>query len=297
MKARNQSRWGWKMTDTAHKIFFGIIAMALTACSGSGGGSSDSGSGKSSVVEVPPAGIWVVNKGRFASLADNTVMRVDSASNAVTATFSAEGSPAKSSIKPTPVSVVFCGGSLWVGSYSDSTLDRISPTTNEVLETIPDVFSDAGMTCAENRIWANATSTRTVTIYDTKSKSKSTVELVASGSGIRSTSQGVWAVDLSQTLTQYDAVTFAPLYSTNINSAGTAYMPLGMTGSADMLFIVAKNNFTDKIALIKFNVVSKSIVYATDLAIPGLTDTGIALGQRLDVLEAEGMIWFPAGTM
>ena len=91
-----------------------------------------------SAIALGAGGVWVANTG------DDTVVRIDPSTRAVTTTFP---------VGKAPVGVAVGTGSVWVANSGDGTVSRIDPEINKVTETIEVGESPQSIVAADGRIW------------------------------------------------------------------------------------------------------------------------------------------------
>ena len=89
---------------------------------------------------VGDGAVWVVDR------ADNAVVRIDPATNAVTTTIPVGGSPD---------GIAVGEGAVWVANSADGTVSRIDPQTNKVVKTITVGGSPQAVTVADGRVWVS----------------------------------------------------------------------------------------------------------------------------------------------
>ena len=77
--------------------------------------------GSPSAIALGAGGVWVANRG------DDTVVRIDPSTRAVTTTIP---------VGKAPAGIAFGAGSVWVANSGDGTVSRIDPETDKVIETI-----------------------------------------------------------------------------------------------------------------------------------------------------------------
>lgn len=286
---------------SAKSVLSYTFSVSLIACSGGGGGGSSpdtsSANNTKSYSKVAPTGVWVLN--RSSKYSQQNAMRVDPSASSANVVFPNDNAPTGDEVYPDPSAGVFCGGSVFVGSYSYNALTQIDPNYNRVTNQIPKIMSDAGMTCANNKVWAISTASLSLQSYDLLSGVTNTITTggLGGGAGIAATSSGVWVLSLDSSLIQVNPSSGSVMYSISINSGGGSYTPLGMTSTgtaSDHVWIVSVNNATNKLALQKFNTSTKKFDVAVDMNVIGLNASSIALGTRLDLAEDSNGVWFPA---
>ena len=97
-------------------------------------------------IAVQPHGVWIAVRAGTEDAPDGSVIRVDPATNTISAIIGAGSSPDFGG----PTGIAAEPGSVWAGVPSLKSIVRIDPLTNAVVATIP------GMTCAEGQVAADS---------------------------------------------------------------------------------------------------------------------------------------------
>ena len=246
-------------------------------------------------VKVASAGVWVVNSG-FALKKPSTISRIDGTAMKVVNSFSApEEHPQGDEIEMNPTMALFCNGYVWIGSYGYNTIEQIDPAHNQVLQRIAKVSNDSGLTCAGSSI-ATVSAVDSATLVDSVSAKLTNLSLATPGAGVITNQTGVWILTLTGDLMLMDLTKWTATKSINFKTAGSSYLAVGLTNNGPLsnhTWIVAKNFLTSKTSLIRFETDKQVFSYYLDLNVPGLSDSSIGFGQRLDIIEANNMIWLP----
>jgi YVTN family beta-propeller protein len=246
-------------------------------------------------LKVASAGIWVVNSG-YALKQPSTISRIDGTTMKVVNTFTApEEHPQGDEIEMNPTMALYCNGSVWIGSYGYNTIEQIDPSHNQVLQRIAKVSNDSGLTCSGGSI-AAVSAVDSATLVDSGSAKLTNLSLATPGAGVITNQTGVWILTLTGDLMLMDLTKWTAIKSINFKTPGSDYLAVGLTNNGPLsnhTWIAAKNFLTSKTSLIRFETDKQVFSYYLDLNVPGLSDSSIGFGQRLDIIEANNMIWLP----
>ncbi len=174
-------------------------------------------------VEGEPVGLAATGTSVWAALSDDYIegsdalLRIDLATNEVVATIPlVEGGSDQS-----PKGVAATDSDVWVTTQpfdnveSVGTVERIDPTTNEIVATIPIDFAPASMTATDTAVWVigyDTASESTLLRIDPTTNETTAMMAVNTGSGVAATDTAVWVTGVdddgeSGTVTRIDPST------------------------------------------------------------------------------------------
>jgi YVTN family beta-propeller protein len=164
-----------------------------------------------------------------ANFGGNSVSRIDPATNAVTATIP---------VGQGPEGVAVGGGSVWVANADAGTVNRIDPATNSVTATIPAGIGPTGITFGEGSVWVTNWGDGTVARIDPATNTVvasifiGSVDCVIAGGG--NVWVSVWGVPVAA---NGSVARIDPATNTVTSQVTVGYNPTGLAILGDSVYV------------------------------------------------------------